>query len=207
MHMNEYDYEETASKYDEEVKEYGTYVHDVIFGMCYEYVNPAEKILDLGIGTGLASIKFHKAGLKVYGLDKSEDMLNACRKKSFAEELTQHNLSNSTIPYKDNFFNHIICCGVIHFLGDLENIFSEAARLIKEGGIFAFTIAPDDKTKEYSKEMTAWNVPIYKHSLDYINRLLEKNKMSLLKEQRLLMKGADKINYDMLFSVLVARFQ
>jgi hypothetical protein len=35
--------------------------------------------------------------------------------------------------------------------------------------------------------------------------LLETNGLELLKEQRLLIKGADKVNYDMLFSVLVCR--
>ena len=203
--MDEYDYEEIACQYDEQVKEYDSYAHDIIFGMCYEYVKPNEKILDLGIGTGLASIKFHKAGLKVYGLDKSEDMLKVCRSKSFGEELKLLNLSNDPIPYNDNFFNHVICCGVFHFFSDLGNIFKESVRVLKKGGIFSFTISPGETTAEYSKQMTAWGVPIYKHSSDYINKLLGKNNMELLKEQRLLMKGADKINYDMLFSVLVAK--
>jgi hypothetical protein len=38
-------------------------------------------------------------------------------------------------------------------------------------------------------------------------KLLGENGLNLLKEQRLLIKGADKFNYDMLFSVLVAKYQ
>lgn len=203
--MDEYDYKEEADKYDEQVKEYDSYCHDVIFGMSYEYVKSDEKLLDLGIGTGLASIKFSKVGLKVYGLDIDEDMLNISRAKSFTEELKLHNLSTGKIPYDDNAFNHIICCGVLHFIGDLDNIFSEAARVIQKGGIFAFTFSPDTIAKEHDKQMTAWGVPIYKHSPDYITRLLDTNGMKLLKEQRLLLKGADKVNYDMLFSVMIAK--
>lgn len=205
--MNENDYKENASQYDDQVKEYDSYGHDVVFGMSFEYVKQNEKILDLGIGTGLASIKFSKIGLKVYGLDISEDMLNICRTKSFAEELKLHNLSDNRIPYNDDYFDHIICCGVFHFIGDLRNIFSEASRLMKEGGIFAFTISPDDKTEEYVKQMTAWGVPIYKHSPGFIKKLLDINGMRLLKEQMLLLKGADKVNYDMLFSVMIARYK
>ena len=205
--MNEYDYKEIANQYDEQVKEYDSYGHDVIFGMCYEYVSPNEKILDLGIGTGLASIQFSKIGLKVYGLDISEDMLNICRVKSFAEELKHHKLSDNKIPYDDNYFDHIISCGVFHFLGDLKNVFSDAARVLRKGGIFGFTIAPDNFTNEYSQQMTAWGVPIFKHSPDYIKGLLENNEMRLLKEQRLLIKGADKVNYDMLFSVMIAKYE
>lgn len=205
--MNEYDHIENASQYDEQVKEYDSYGHDVMFGMSYEYVKPHEKILDLGIGTGLASIHFSKIGLKVYGLDISDEMLNKCRIKSFAEELKLHNLSDNRIPYIDGYFNHIICCGVFHFLSDLGNLFSEVARIIKEGGIFAFTIAPDLTVAEYTKQMTSWGVPIYKHSPNYIKRLLDTYGMRLLKEQRLLLKGADKVNYDMLFSVIIAKYK
>ena len=205
--MNEYDYKEIANQYDEQVKEYDSYGHDVIFGMSYEFVKPNEKILDLGIGTGLASIQFSKIGLKVYGLDISEEMLNVCRIKSFAEGLKLYNLSSNRIPYDDGYFDHVICCGVFHFLSDLKNVFSEATRIMKEGGIFAFTISPDSTAEEYNKQMTAWGVPIYKHSPNYINRLLDLNGMKLLKEQRLLLKGADKINYDMLFSVMIAKYK
>ena len=205
--MAKYDYNEDATKYDQQVKEYDSYGHDVLFGMCFEFVKPNEKILDLGIGTGLASINFSKVGLKVYGLDISDEMLNMCRMKSFTEELKIHNLSEDIIPYNDSYFNHIICSGVFHFLSDLEKIFSEVARIIKEGGIFAFTVAPDLTGAEYTKQMTSWGVPIYKHSLNYIKRLLDMNGISLLKEQRLLLKGADKLNYDMLFSAIIARYK
>lgn len=205
--MNEYDYKENANEYDEQVKEYDSYSHDIIFGMSYEYVKPGDTLLDLGIGTGLASIKFSQIGLKIHGLDHSEEMLDMSRSKSFAEELKLHNLKEGKIPYNDNSFNHAICCGVLHFLSDLDNIFSEVARIMKESGIFAFTISPDNSTKKYIEQMTDWGVPIFKHSQDYLKRLLDKNEMKLLKEQRLLMKGADTINYDMIFSVMIAKYK
>ena len=205
--MNEYDYKEIASRYDEQVKEYDSYGHDVMFGMCYEYVKPNEKILDLGIGTGLASIQFSKIGLRVYGLDISEDMLNVCRNKAFTEELKLYKLSSGNIPYDDNYFNHIICCGVLHFVSDLKKVFSDVARVLQKGGIFGFTISPDNLTNEYSEQMTAWGVPIFRHSPDYIKGLLKANEMRLLKEQRLLIKGADKINHDMLFSVMITKYK
>jgi predicted TPR repeat methyltransferase len=205
--MEEYNYKENASQYDEQVKEYDSYVHDIIFGMSYDYVKPNEKLLDLGIGTGLASINFSKIGLKIYGLDISEEMLNMCKAKSFTKELKKHNLLENKIPYNDKYFNHIICSGVLHFISNLENIFSEVARIIIDGGIFAFTFAPGTTTTEYTKQMTSWEVPIFNHSPNYIMRLLDKNKMKLLKEQRLLLKDFDKVNYNILFSVIIAKYK
>ncbi len=205
--MNEYDYKEDANKYDEEVKEYDSYSHDVLFGMGFEFVKEEEKILDIGIGTGLASIKFAKTGLRVYGLDFSEDMLKACHIKSFAEELKLYDILQDKIPYENNSFDHVISCGVLHFIGELSNLFSEIKRVIKEDGIFGFTISPLEIGQDIQKEMTSWGVPIYKHSPNYIKRLLDANGMRLVKEQRLLLKGADKIHYDMLFSVMIAKYK
>ena len=202
---NKHIYEESASQYDEEVKAYNSYGHNVIFGMGFEFVSPNEKLLDIGIGTGLASMQFARVGLKVYGLDTSQEMLDACRSKSFTEELKKCDISREPIPYKDSFFDHVVCCGVLHFVSDLNILFPEIKRVIKKGGIFAFTVAPQEKAVAYIEEPTAWGISIFKHSPKYIMELLETNGMELLKEQRLLIKGADKLSYDMLFSVLICR--
>ena len=207
QNVNKHVYEELASQYDEEVKAYDSYGHNVIFGMGFEFVSANEKLLDIGIGTGLASIQFARVGLKVYGLDSSQKMLDACRSKSFTEELKQCDISREPIPYKGGYFNHVVCCGVLHFLSDLNKLFSEIKRVIREGGIFAFTFAPQEKSIAYIEEPTAWGISIFKHSPQYIMKLLEANGLELLKEQRLLIKGADKLSYDMLFSVLICRCQ
>ena len=198
-------YKEIANNYYDQVREYDSYGHDVLFGMSFEFVNSGEKLLDIGIGTGLASEKFSQLGLEIYGLDASQEMLNACQAKSFTQELTLFDLVGSPIPYEDDFFNHVICCGVLHFVGDLEALFLEVKRVLIPGGIFAFTIAPLESEMSYLKEDTTWGVPIYKHSMIYIHRILSALGVNVQKEQRLLFKGADKINYNMLFSALVAK--
>jgi len=198
---------EIANNYDNQVREYDSFGHDVLFGMSFEFVKEKDKLLDIGIGTGLASIKFSRLGLKVFGLDSSEEMLNVCRSKSFAQALNLYDLMTDQIPYEDNYFNHVICCGVLHFTGHLKDLFTDVKRVIKPGGIFSFTIAPQNTELNYIKEDTAWGVPIFKHSMTYIKNLLAENGFILQKEQRLLIKGADKVTYDMLFSALVAKFQ
>lgn len=203
--MDEYNYSDSAENYDAQVKEYDSYTHDVLFGMSYEFVNSGERILDLGIGTGLASIKFAKIGLEVYGLDNSEEMLNVCRAKSFAKELLNHDLKSGPLPFDKNSFDHAVSCGVFHFFADLKNIFSEAARLIKPGGIFGFTISPGNTDKKFTKLMTDWNVPIYQHSTNYVETILKKCGMKIIKVQRLLLKNVDKTRYNMIFSVIIAQ--
>jgi len=202
---NEPAYRELSSQYDKEVKAYSSYGHEVIFGMSFEFVSAEEKLLDIGIGTGLASIHFSEVGLKVYGLDGSQEMLAACQSKSFTEALIQCDITQEPIPYENHFFDHVVCCGVLHFVSDLTALFSEVKRVMRSGGIFAFTIAPQETSADYIEEPTAWGVSIFKHAPHYIIELLETNGMELLKEQRLLIKGVDKVNFDMLFSVLIGR--
>ncbi|MGD9161215.1 MAG: hypothetical protein PVG39_22555, partial [Desulfobacteraceae bacterium] len=75
MKDTEYVYKEQADSYDSQAREYNSYTHDVIFGVSFEYVKASEKLLDIGIGTGLASINFSRLGLRVFGLDSSQEML------------------------------------------------------------------------------------------------------------------------------------
>lgn len=201
----EFNYRESAENYDDQVKVYKSYPHDVLFGMSYEIVKPGDKIIDLGIGTGLASINFAKMGLDVYGLDSSDEMLNMCRSKSFTKELIKNNFRDGKLPFNELSFDHVISCGVFHFFEDLKNIFSETGKILKSGGLFGFTISPGNADKEFTKIMTGWKVPIYQHSTKYVETILSENGMQIIKEQRLLLKNSDKITYDMIFSVIIAQ--
>lgn len=92
-------HDEFAGIYDSQVKQYNSYGHEVLFGMCYEYIKPGDSLLDLGIGTGLSSVLFAKAGLNITGLDGSLEMLKECGKKGFAKEIKQYNIQDVPLPY------------------------------------------------------------------------------------------------------------
>jgi len=49
-------HDEQAAKYDQQVREYKWSGHEVLFGMGSEYVNPHDRLLDIGIGTGLSGL-------------------------------------------------------------------------------------------------------------------------------------------------------
>jgi predicted TPR repeat methyltransferase len=205
---------EEASEYDQQVRDYRSHGHDVLFGLVFEYVKPHETLLDLGIGTGLASWPFAQTGLEIFGLDGSVEMLKVCESKAFAEELKQFDLRTTPLPYSDHSFDHAICCGVFHFFGELGPIVAEVSRVIKPGGIFAFTIAgqtPEeqeasrDKSLSYLMQPTPWGVSIYAHKDGYIEKVLQDRGFETLKAQKILMwSGKDDLG-DLLFEVVVAR--
>ena len=201
-----------ATTYDSQVKEYHSHGHDVLFGMCYEYVKAAESLLDLGIGTGLSSMNFARVGLKVTGLDGSTGMLDECRKKNFAKELRQYDLEQLPLPFPDGSFHHVICCGVFHFFTDLSPLIQQVARVVMSGGLFAFTIAsptPDELKGGDSagviQQPTAWGISISKHSDSYINRLAQKYDFNMEKEQKVVADSGDKNSDDILFKAIVMK--
>ncbi len=202
-------HDQDADNYDRQCFEYEYYAHQAMFGMCYEFVKAGERLLDLGIGTGLGSVLFADIGLEIHGLDGSAEMLRVCRSKAFAKDLLQFDLKKLPLPYEDAQFNHLISSGVFHFFGDLQLLFREISRIIRDGGIFAFTAAylsADDACPVGYREIdTEWGVPIVFHSCDYIKTLLNSNGLELLKRQRLIIKGGSGEDSDMVYAIYVAK--
>ena len=156
------------------------HAHEVLFGLAYKYLSSGDTILDIGIGTGLSSYLFHKAGLNVYGADGSEKMLDICREKAFAMELSLCDLAAERWPYEDGQFENAIACGIFHFFKELDVFFKETSRVMKKCGIFSFTVMiPEDGLLQYTD--TGSGVFIYYHDEFQVNELLNKYGFSMLK--------------------------
>ncbi len=164
-----------AADYDAQVQAYGCHIAEVLFGLCYATIRPGERLLDAGTGSGLSAELFAKAGLEIHGMDFAPAMLDLCRRKGFATDLRQHDLLKVPWPYPAGHFDHLICCGVLHFIPDLEGIVAEAARLIVDGGLFAFTTrlpaAPVAATQKYERQ-EAGELPIFSHEPETVCALL-----------------------------------
>ena len=184
--MNHSQHDSYAADYDKQVCAYDCHIADLVFGLCYEFVYPGQNLLDVGTGSGLSAQPFTRAGLQVSGMDFSPAMLEICRVKGFFTDLQQHDVAVTPWPYPANHFDHLVACGVFHFIPGLDSILAEAARLLKPGGHFSFTTrfpTADLLGEPYTRHL-AGDFEVFSHSQSYIEALLKQYALTRLKLQK-----------------------
>ncbi len=177
---------EDAEMYDRQAREMGWYGHEALYGLMHEYVRRGQTLLDMGIGTGLSTEPFHRAGLQVSGFDSSDAMLLTCADKGFVGQLVRHDLRNPPYPYADATYDHIVSLAVLHLMTDLGPVFREASRIVKPGGIFGFSVE-ERKENDGSFHLVkspdgASDVQVFRHAGAEIRRLLEESGFTVRKE-------------------------
>ncbi|MGA9117378.1 MAG: class I SAM-dependent methyltransferase [Bacteroidota bacterium] len=92
-------------------------------------------VLDLGCGTGRHAVRLAAAGARVTAVDFSEGMLAEARGKAPGGEIRflVHDLHDS-LPFGDGTFDLVVSGLVLEHLRDLAGFFTEARRVLREGG-------------------------------------------------------------------------
>ncbi len=206
---------QSAGEYDDQARKTNWFGPEAVFGLAYEFVRPEDSILDLGIGSGLSSILFHKAGLQVFGLDGSGEVLAFCRSKGFAAGLKQHDLRDLPLPYPDQFCDHLVSIAVLNSFQDLGPLFEEVARIVNPNGVLAFTVEEQKVGQEGSYPINRVEVSVqpneeeavllFRHSEETIKRLLEQNGFGLLKALEFVAFRYPAEDKDIYFKAYVAR--
>jgi predicted TPR repeat methyltransferase len=206
---------ESAIQYESQAAGSTWHGHEILFGLMYEFINPGEALLDMGIGTGLSSVLFHKAGLHISGFDNSTDMLEGCKSKGFSGKIIQHDFRNIPFPYETGTFDHIISLAVLNFYADLTSVFKEVARIIKSKGIFAFTVEEQKAgqkdhytilvNKDANQSVGRYKVVMYRHSDRLIGDLLESAGFSVLKRFEFLADRYPEQGIDVFLKIYIAR--
>lgn len=180
-------HEAYAADYDDQVRAYACNIADLLFGMCYAYIQPGMRLMDAGIGTGLSAELFAKAGLNVTGMDFSPAMLEICRIKEIATELIRHDLSSAPWPVEQGAYDLVICCGVMHFISDPAVIFEQARRSLRAGGWFGFTtkvcLNQTEANLNYRSQVSD-EFEIFSHSEQYLETLLRDHLFVRVKRER-----------------------
>jgi len=164
---------------------------EIIFKLLQSFINKGDLLLDLGIGTGLASIAFKNAGLKIYGIDGSSEMIRLCSQKNIAENIFLSDIASEHIQFPDIEFDFIVSNAVFHMVGNLNQIFTQVKSHLKPNGFFCFTTFPFNESVHFdfsetevsgifSKSNTENEPKVYRHTHQYIYKSLAENDLRVI---------------------------
>lgn len=98
-----------------------------------------ESALDLGCGTGLCGKLLRPLARRLEGVDLSGNMIARARKRGIYDRLEQADLADY-LAAAHGRYDLVIAADVFIYVGALETVFAEVARLMEPGGVFCFSV-------------------------------------------------------------------
>lgn len=130
-------------------------------------------ILDLGCGTGLVGTVIAPYARQLTGVDLSARMLEKAQNKNLYQRLEKADLLAMMNNEATASYDVIVAADVFVYIGKLDAIMGEAKRLLRPGGILAFSVeaAETRPNKGESKDYCLNGKGRYAHSSSYIERI------------------------------------
>jgi malonyl-CoA O-methyltransferase len=117
----------------------------------------AKSVVDLGAATGSTNrglLKRFRAA-HVISLDLAHNMLVKARaKKSWLSKTSFAQADAQALPFPDESIDVVFSNLLLPWLNEPERVFSEIARVLRKGGVFAFATLGPDSLQEIAR---AWN--------------------------------------------------
>lgn len=139
-------YESIAPQYDRRVganSEVDAFFMEGESRFVLSRVAPADRVLDIGCGTGRYTARMLAAGVRAVGLDMSAAMIRQARSKSAAAphggSWVQAEMGN--LPFADGSFDVVTCVLAIMHLArsERQRVFTEVSRVLRPRGRFVLT--------------------------------------------------------------------
>lgn len=108
---------------------------------------PSDIILDAGAGSGRNLHWFVQNSFSAFGTDRDPKAVAELKRRypGLPEDRFQV-APVEKMPFKNDFFDHVLCCAVLHFAENdahFEAMFAEIIRVLKPGGSVFLRVATD----------------------------------------------------------------
>ena len=133
----------------------------------------AMDVLDAGCGTGLVGVLVRSLAARLDGVDMSQPMLDRAREKAVYDTLACGDMVALMRQHPQQYDAVVSAATLVHF-ASLQGIFEAAATTLRPGGLFIFTVFPNDKNPagfavDHLDGMAQGG--IYVHGRDYLHTL------------------------------------
>jgi ubiquinone/menaquinone biosynthesis C-methylase UbiE len=146
----------------------------------------ADRVLDLGCGTGWASRRMAKTAGEVIGLDVADEMLRRAERSSSAFKNLRYLWGSAeSIPAVDNYFSKVLSVESFYYYADQGKALDELRRVMAPGGKL-FILINLYKDNHYSlRWMSELKVPVQALSEKEYIGLLESHGFSNVQARRI----------------------
>jgi predicted TPR repeat methyltransferase len=131
-------------------------------------LNRAERVIDLGCGTGLGGEKFRPLAGQMVGVDLSARMIERARGRNIYDQLIVGELVEVLAAQPRNF-DLVLASDVYSYFGDLKTVLSAAAGAMRQGGLMAFSV--EKLAAGEGGDFLLRQSRRFAHSREYIDRI------------------------------------
>ncbi|WP_249225529.1 methyltransferase domain-containing protein [Tardiphaga alba] len=136
-------YDQYASKFEQSlVGELGYRGPALLFDAVCEATSQRmrfHRAVDLGCGTGLAAQAFQKCVEEFIGIDLSAEMIKRAQATGLYKALETSDAVDGLRQQSDASADLVLAADMMIYIHDLAPLFMEVSRVLKTGGLFAFT--------------------------------------------------------------------
>lgn len=144
-----------SNKYDQTLGKIGFHQELLNLVVRNSGVKNCDKVLDIGCGTGLLSLKLlQKSNCLITGIDNSKEMLGVFKYKikrlKLSKKINCRLMDIDSLNFKDNAFDIAVSSVVLHHLKDKLMPLKKIYKLLKPGGIFIIGEVDVDTTGNHT---------------------------------------------------------
>jgi SAM-dependent methyltransferase len=132
-----------------------------------------DRVLEVGVGTGLLALPLREAGIEVAGVDLSPAMLRKCVEKAGGTVPLPLVVGDATrLPFADGAFGAAYLRWVLHLVPDWRAVLAEVVRVVRPGGVFLVNLGAYEEARKAIQdrfaEITGVSLdPVGLHWADY----------------------------------------